>query len=388
MAKSFHEQCQAETSPSASGVTGLAVLALDKSGNRLIEKYYGRRGSIIDDPVTEDSAFWLYSITKTISAVALLQCVERGKIGLDDEVYHLLPELKDFQVIGHGPDGSQTLTPHKKKITLRHLLTHTSGIGVDIFDPRLQAWRMSRDEHPQAFSGDSKKAYTIPLLFEPGEGWAYGGGVEWAGILLERLEKVKLGEYLKANVFDPLGMTSTTFHPDRDPNVEKHLVETSTRISDGTLVPMQGPYPAVTEDDSAAMGLVSTLNDMAKLTLDLLQPESKLLKAESLTELFTPQFEPDSAPAQLLAYGAMMYGRLTAEPYDPQKVSQVPGAYFVKKDTRQLPAGTLVMTGIPNLVWFLNREKGIGGLYASAIMPPDDAKSGELIGAFLREVFQ
>ncbi|KAK7402874.1 hypothetical protein QQX98_011359 [Neonectria punicea] len=206
MAKSFHEQCQAESSPSASGVTGLAVLALDKSGNRLIGKYYGRRESIVDDPITEESAFWLYSITKTISAVALLQCVERGKIGLDDEVYHLLPELKDFQVIGHGPDGTQTLTPHKKKITLRHLLAHTSGIG--------------------AFCGDSKKAYTIPLLFKPGEGWAYGGGVEWAGILLERLEKVKLGEYLNANVFDPLGMTSTTFHPDRDPDVERHLVET------------------------------------------------------------------------------------------------------------------------------------------------------------------
>lgn len=83
-----------------------------------------------------------------------------------------------------------------------------------------------------------------------------------------------------------------------------------------------------------------------------------------------------------------MYGRLTGEPYDAEKVGQVPGAYYVKKDTQVLPGGTLVMTGIPNLVWFVNREKGVGGLYASPIMPPDDAKSSELIGAFLKEAFK
>lgn len=82
-----------------------------------------------------------------------------------------------------------------------------------------------------------------------------------------------------------------------------------------------------------------------------------------------------------------MFGRLIGEPYDKEKVGQVPGAYYIKKDTSVLPRGTFFMTGIPNLVWFINREKGIGGLYASAIMPPDDAKSSELVVAFLKEAF-
>lgn len=82
-----------------------------------------------------------------------------------------------------------------------------------------------------------------------------------------------------------------------------------------------------------------------------------------------------------------MYGRLTGEEYDPSKIGQAPGAYFIKEDTRILPGGTLVMTGIPNLVWFVNREKGIGGFYASAIMPPDDAKSTKLIQEFVKEIF-
>ena len=356
----------------------------------------------------EDSAFWIYSITKTITAIAALQCVQRGEIALDDEVYGILPELRDLEIIVPSRDGSFNMIPPQERITLRHLLSHTSGIGVDIFDPRLQAWRISRGEHPQAFSGDSKKAYTIPLLFEPGQGWAYGGGVEWAGILIERLHKVKLGDYMKEHIFEAVGMTSTTFHPDKHPEIEKNLVQTSTRISDGTLVPMAGPYPAVTQDDSGAMGLVSTLRDIAKLTTDLLQDEPKLLKKRWVDELFSPQFGPETASAGMLAYGAVsclpqrsrdslvsnanystqvMYGRLIGESYDPHKVGQVPGAYYIKKDTNVLPGGTLVMTGIPNLIWFVNRERGIGGLYASAIMPPDDAKSTELSVAFLKQLF-
>ncbi|KAE9569012.1 Acyltransferase LovD [Colletotrichum fructicola] len=384
---SFEDTCAAETHPDADGVTGLAVLAVNSTGVPFIEKYYGRRSAIGSDKIDSNSAFWVYSITKTITAIAALQCVERGEVQLDEPIYDVLPELKDFGVLGYDQTGNIVLTPHKEKITLRHLLSHTSGVGVDLFDPRLQAWRMSRDEHPQAFSGDSKKAYTIPLLFEPGQGWAYGGGVEWAGIAVERLTKLKLGEYMKKNIFDPLGMTSTTFHPDKNPDIQKHLVETSTRISDGTLVPMTGPYPGVTEDDSGAMGLVSTVPDIAKLTADLLKETPSLLGPEYLAELFSSQFSPDSPAAKMLSYGAMMYGRLTGESYDPEKVGQAPGAYFVKKDTQGLPGGTLVMTGIPNLVWFVNRDKGIGGLYASAIMPPDDAKSTELIAGFLREVF-
>lgn len=83
----------------------------------------------------------------------------------------------------------------------------------------------------------------------------------------------------------------------------------------------------------------------------------------------------------------MMYGRLIGELYNPSKVGQALGAYFIKEDTNILPGNTLVMTGIPNLVWFINRDKGVGGLYASAIMPPDDESSSKLVCAFLKKVF-
>lgn len=80
-----------------------------------------------------------------------------------------------------------------------------------------------------------------------------------------------------------------------------------------------------------------------------------------------------------------MYGRLIGEEYDQNKFGHGLGAFLVKENTRVMPAGTLTMTGIPNLVWFLNRNLGVGGLYASAMMPPDDEKSSALITAFIHE---
>lgn len=82
-----------------------------------------------------------------------------------------------------------------------------------------------------------------------------------------------------------------------------------------------------------------------------------------------------------------MYGRLIGKRYDPQKVGHGMGAFLIKKDTEVFPGGTLTMTRLLNLVWFINRERGVGGLYASAILPPDDGKSGELIQAFIKEAF-
>ncbi|KXH26763.1 beta-lactamase [Colletotrichum salicis] len=351
MSRSFQSHAAAETRPDADGVTVLAVFVTDSSGKPFIEEYFGRSSSIKSDKIGEDSVFWIYSVTKTITAIAVLQCVERGQIRLDDSVYDILLELKNFQIIGHDQKGNITLHPHKERIKLHF---RPGGCLVESTRKPFQ---------------ETQRRHTLPISSSSQVmAGSMEGGVEWAGILVERLNKMKLGEYMKTNIFEPLEMASTTFHPDQDPTIKERLVETSTGISDGTLAPMEGPYPAVTEDDSGAMGLVSSVPDLAKLTTDLLQPKPKVLGEESLKELFSPQFSADSSSAGMLAYGAvsltykepfdtriltsfeMMYGRLIGKEYDPRKVGQAPGAYYIKEDTRTLPGAMLVMTGIPNLV--------------------------------------
>lgn len=113
-----------------------------------------------------------------------MQCVERGQISLDEPVERILPELSNLDIIkprssSAGVGGQPfTLEPSTKKITLRHLLTHTSGLTLDANKPLVAAWRASRQEGLMALSGKLIEGYVVPLSYEPGEGWSYSGGID------------------------------------------------------------------------------------------------------------------------------------------------------------------------------------------------------------------
>lgn len=136
------------------------------------------------EPISPDATFWMASCTKLLGTIAALQCVERGQISLDEPVRTILPELKEperfLSPAGNGDGASPDLTTVKtsNEITLRQLLCHTSGISYDIFTPILMAWRASRKEGPQSLGGSVADAHSCPLVFEPGEGWAYSGGID------------------------------------------------------------------------------------------------------------------------------------------------------------------------------------------------------------------
>jgi CubicO group peptidase (beta-lactamase class C family) len=147
----------------------------------LYSKASGYNSIAVDaEPIRLDTTFWIASCTKLVGTIAVLQCVQRGQLELDERVENVLPELANPGVISDGAssgsvDRPQTISPARKKITLRHLLCHTSGLAYDIFGPTLAAWRAARGEYPQGLSGDVTTAHAVPLLFEPGESWAYGG---------------------------------------------------------------------------------------------------------------------------------------------------------------------------------------------------------------------
>ncbi|KAI1246450.1 hypothetical protein MGN70_013349 [Eutypa lata] len=152
---SFDDLIAKETASDVDGITSVALLAVARSGQQLIYKTAGRRSTVSDDNVDENSLWWIYSITKTLTAISALQCVQRGQITLDDEdkVYDLVPELKTLSVLDMGDDSKMSFAPPTQKITLRRLLSHTSGINMDLFDPRLHAWRMERGETCRALYG-------------------------------------------------------------------------------------------------------------------------------------------------------------------------------------------------------------------------------------------
>lgn len=151
-------------------IPGAAIVVIGKDGKELFAHSAGKRGLVSKDPMTLDTVFWIASCTKMLTGLACMQLVEQGALKLDDgdHLENLVPELKEIQVLRE--DG--TLEPKIRKITLRMLLSHTSGFGYTFFNERLRNWSFPAGANE--FSGRIEDIISLPLLFQPGEGWEYG----------------------------------------------------------------------------------------------------------------------------------------------------------------------------------------------------------------------
>src|SRR5262249_3504816 len=130
-----------------------------------------------------DTVFRVASMIKTITSVAAMQLVERGKLALNEPVPDLDPALNAPQVLdGFGDKGAPQLRPARQPITLRHLLTHTSGLAYRLWDARAIRYAAAIDKlHP----AQRKEAPRSALMFEPGERWQYGTSIDWVGRIVE-----------------------------------------------------------------------------------------------------------------------------------------------------------------------------------------------------------
>lgn len=258
-----------------------------------------RKGS--DDQMNLNSTFLGFSCTKLLTTIAVLQCVEKGLIELDAPVDSILPELENPDIINQGPNGTFTLAPARKRITVWHLITHTSGLSYDAMHPVLVAWRQSRGETPMVMIGKLLEAFSHPLLFEPGTSWVYGSGLEWAGLLVERLNGGKtLGDYLADNLFSPLNLQTSTLRPESRPDMLENLAQMWYRADTGNLTPIPSPYPLNARDECGGLGLVTSTSDFVLILQDLLKEAPVLLKTSSVAKMFTPQFGPNTPQYQEL----------------------------------------------------------------------------------------
>lgn len=140
-------------------------------------------------------------MTKLMTSVAVLQCVEQGTLDLDKNVRPLLPEMGRYGVITgfDGDKGQATFEADSTPVSVRMLLAHTSGHEYDWLNPLLGKWRASRNEVP--WSGPLLTDKTaIPLVFTPGTGFAYGGGFDWAGRMVEIASGVTLEEFMRKHI--------------------------------------------------------------------------------------------------------------------------------------------------------------------------------------------
>jgi CubicO group peptidase (beta-lactamase class C family) len=281
--------------PEAVGLSATKMAELKPSLQRLVDegKVPGgvalvlRHGKIADivtvgyrdlatkTPMTEDTIFALASMTKPISCVAVMTLVERGKLGLDDPVAQYLPELKDLRVLGEAKDDTATevaTVPAQRPVTIRDLLTHTSGISYGVFsstDARLRKAYADAGvigpRHKTIVALVARLAQ-VPLAHQPGDGWTYGFSHDVLAHVVEVVSGRNFDTYLQQQIFAPLDMRDTTFLVPQD---KRERVATIYDAGEGgTLAPLPKEYGSATYFGGGT-GLYSTARDYARFVLML-----------------------------------------------------------------------------------------------------------------------
>ena len=229
-------------------------------------------------PMAKDTIFRIYSMTKPITSIALMQLYEQGKFQLFDPVSKYIPEYGETKVLDKvsvmGPEFADQETP----MTIHHLLTHTSGLSYGFFydSPIEEMYRNSPFRNPDLNLAEKIKGMAdLPLIFQPGTRWNYSIATDVCGYLVELLSDMPFDDYLKENIFKPLGMIDTSFHVpeeklDRFAALYQHnFVDGSFHLFQGTPhIPFQD-FTKPVNSPSGGGGLVSTTEDYLKFAMML-----------------------------------------------------------------------------------------------------------------------
>ena len=261
-----------------------AVVLVGNEKEIVYQKAFGVKNPLTNEKYATDDIFRIASMTKAITSVAVLKLWEDGKINLDDPIEKYIPEFKDAEILQtfNEKDSSYTSKPSTKKITIRQLLTHTSGIGYDFIDgnPSIKAIFHKKK---QSFMKNGVMCFCdedvtigeairnladVPLHHEPGEKFTYSMGLDVLGYMIEIVSGKKLDVFYREEIFDPLDMNDTYFYlPD---SKKERLVPVQTKKDDNWVIfeddRFNENYPVEGERKffAGGCGLSSTVEDYYK----------------------------------------------------------------------------------------------------------------------------
>jgi methyl acetate hydrolase len=330
---------------------------------------------------SRDAIFAIASMTKPVTSVAVMQLVEAGKVKLDEPASTYIPELASFRVMENGK-----LRPPKSPITVRHLLTHTSGFGYEFMNRQLfDAVGQGKLKSIMAGGADFLIA---PLLFDPGTKWEYGINTDWLGRLVERLSGESLETYFKRQIFDPLGMTDSFFVVPAEK--QARVATRYQRKEDGSLAAVPAQSLNSPGFLSGGGGLYSTAADYLRFSQALMNGgqlgTNRILKAESVDAMgrnqigelairpftsYVPSFATDGAA---LPGGLDKFGLGFALNTKPTDSGRAPN--------------TMAWAGIFNTFFWIDREKKICAVVMSQMSPGLDDGPRQLLEDFDRAAYR
>ncbi|EJT47519.1 hypothetical protein A1Q1_03631 [Trichosporon asahii var. asahii CBS 2479] len=359
-------------------------------------------GNPASGEVAEGTMLQLFSMTKLVTSL-----VDRGMAALDDPdlLDEHIPEISKQDILVAYDESGPTYVPKKKRLTLRMLLSHSSGLGYAGRNPLIGRWQK---EHDAGRPGQGAKEWLGPLCFEPQTRWRYGTSVDWAGILLERVSGMKLGDWMQANIFAPLGITSITFEP--SPEAQAKLMTMTYRkdrkelsIPEPAMRP-QGGHAGIKRDmnrrgrHNGGGGLYGTARDYLRFLRGVLAsrgaaPGEGILSRAMFEELFTNALPPRSEGtkpyadcAKSMAWGTFTDPELLKN--DGQGLSHSVGFMISTMDScHGRKAGSGTWDGAAKSEYWVDPTSGIAAVFATNLTSPNPDHYMKMYNEFERTLY-
>lgn len=252
-------------------VAGASTLLM-RHGQVIDFRTFGRARLGDEAPLARDTIFRIYSMTKPVTAVAMMILFEEGRWRLDDPITKFLPEFAGQKVFaGLDAGGAIRVEDAARPPTMRELMSHTAGLGYGLFDvhPVERGYREQAVLSADSLDELARRAARIPLMFQPGTEWFYSVAADLQGLVVERLSGQTLGAFMQSRIFDPLRMVDTGFQT-RPDNAHRLAGLYADDGADGLSIPTHAfdvPIHDITVRppfEGGGGGLVSTATDYAR----------------------------------------------------------------------------------------------------------------------------
>jgi methyl acetate hydrolase len=361
-------------------IPGVVAMAANEA-SVVYQGAFGVRSMATATPMSTDTIFRIASMIKLLTSVAALQLVERGKLNLDEPAADIDPTLASPQLlIGFDAKGIPQLRPARKPITLRNLLSHTSGFSYPLWDSKVVRYLK--------VAGNNPALPRKPLMFEPGTRWSYGGSLDRVGRLVEIASEQNLDRYFRDHILGPLGMNDTAFtltEPQRARQASLHV-----RGADGKLLAKALEKPTTPAAVSGGGGIYSTAPDYMTLLQALLNGGSlhgaSILRRDTVTLMSTNQI------------GDLQAGILkTTNPALSNDVDFFPGVrlrwglgHMINVDpvTDGRAAGSVTWAGLFNTYYWIDPTTRIAGVIMMQILPFADAQALQAYRQFEHGIYR
>jgi len=359
-------------------IPGVVAMATDRRGI-LYQGAFGRANAAAGRALTTEAIFRIASMTKPITSVAAMQLVEQGRLRLDDPAEKYLPELAKPTVFDafDARTGDYRVRPARKTITVRHLLTHTSGLGYNFTSPIVRDFKPRQGE--QYAAG--------PLLFEPGDEWLYGTSTDWVGRLVESMSGQTLEDYFRERIFRPLAMRDTFYNPPAEKR--DRLVVVHRRGANGSFEVDSIQPPISVARFGGGGGLASTAADYTRFLQMLLNGGTlngvRILSADTVALMGRNHIGRVSVPAVKTA----MPERSSDFSFVADRRDKWGLGFLITgvQRTGLRSPGSLSWGGINNTYFWVDPARGVAGVILMQFLPFADARALAVYDAFERAVY-